>query len=228
MSNLSRRAFLGVSVGGLSALQGGRAALASFQFDPIGVSERLTVDRSSVLNFALFLQNMDDLGLTGVVTMTPVEGDLGSYAGGSLLLFPFNRGASGSNRQAFLPGRGAAGRLIATVPMTPAGLPPDEYFCNHVLKAPPQSFISFSVGAPLVNGAEKRPWYTNVDDIGNRSVGIGWTSSNLNHPWFAGSRWIPDSGQGNGRYWRARIVAGLHQASALMVSAIDSRSVVRS
>ena len=69
--------------------------------------------------------------------------------------------------------------------MAPGGLPPDEYFCNYVLKAPSRSFISFSVGAPFSHGAQKRVWHTNVDNIGGRSVGIGWTSSNLNHPWFA-------------------------------------------
>ena len=67
--------------------------------------------------------------------------------------------------------------------MTPGGLPPDDYFCNYVLKVPRESFISFSVGAPFVGSAQKQSWHTNVDDIAGHAIGIGWTSSNLNHPW---------------------------------------------
>jgi len=208
---LSGRSFFGLSIGGLSALHGQGAALSALPFDAIGLSQHTAIDSASALNLRLFLQNKATLGLIGLLSMKPVEGELGSYPEAALFLFPFKRNASSPDFQAFLPGRSAGEPLIATMAMTPGGLPPDEYFCNYVLKAPWQNFISFSVGAAFVRGAQKRPWHTNLDNIGG-CIGIGWTSSNLNHPWFAGSRWIPD--RGDGKYWRARIIEGVRQASA--------------
>jgi hypothetical protein len=219
---LNRRTFFGVSVGGLSVLHGQSAALAALPAGVFSLSSRATVEQASALNLRLFLQNKDTLGLTGLLSMRPVEGELGGYDRASLSLFPFKRAASNSDLPAFLPGRGAAEPVIATVAMTPGGLPPDEYLCNYVLKAPRQSFISFSVGAPFAHGAQKRAWHTNVDHIGGDSIGIGWTSSNLNHPWFAGSRWIPD--HGDGKYWRARIIEGVRQASAYQMLAFGGLS----
>ena len=214
MGDLSRRAFLALSAGGLSALCSHSTALAALRGEGSLLPPRQDVDSSNALNLRLFLRNRDTLGLAGVMSTRSVEGALGSYASGTLFLFPFNRGGSSQNVRAFLPGRDAAGGLIATAPMMPAGLPPDEYYCNYVLKAPRQSFIGFSVDTPHARGEETRPWRTNVDNIGNSSVSIGWTSSNLNHPWFAGSHWIPDGDVGDGKYWRARIIEGVRQASA--------------
>jgi hypothetical protein len=212
MTGLNRRTFFGVSVGGLSVLHGQSAALAALPAGVFSPPARASVEQASALNLRLFLQNKDTLGLIGLLNMQPVEGELMSYGRDALFLFPFKHAASNSDLPAFLPGRSAAEPVIATVAMTPGGLPPDEYLCNYVLKAPRQSFISFSIGAPFANGAQKRAWHTNVDNICGGSIGIGWTSSNLNHPWFAGSRWIPD--RGDGKYWRARIIEGLRQASA--------------
>ena len=217
MTGLNRRTFFGVSVGGLSALHGQSAALAALPSDAFGLPWQANADYASALNLKQFLQNKATLGLTGLVSMTPVAGELGSYAQATLLLFPFKHSAASPDLQAFLPGRSAVEPPIATVAMTPGGLPPDEYLCNYVIKLPRQSFISFSVGAPFAHGAEKRPWHSNVDNIGGGTIGIGWTSSNLNHPWFAGSRWIPDRGEG--KYWRARIIEGVRQASAVQVAA---------
>ena len=217
MRGLSRRAFLGVSVGGLSSLQSHGAVLAALPADVLGLSQRNSVDAASALNLSQFLRNKHAFGLTGLLSMRPVEGELGRYPDGSLFLFPFKHAASCPDVRAFLPGRSATDPPIATVALTHGGLPPDEYFCNYVLKAPREGFISFSVGLPFAHGAQKRVWHTNVDDIGGRSIGIGWTSSNLNHPWFAGSRWIPDSDIG--KYWRARIIEDLRQAAAVQVSA---------
>ena len=211
MRGLDRRVFLGLSVGGLSALAG-PYAIAAVSDAACAAASAAAVDHASALNLATFLQNRDSLALTGLVALRPVEAEQRQYADGSLLLFPFKRDAVDASAPAFLPGRDAAVPLIATVAMTPGGLPPDEYFCNYVLKAPWNSFISFSIGTPFARGAEKRPWHSNVQ-IGGNTVGIGWTSSNLNHPWFAGSRWIPDRGEG-GR-WRAHIVDGLRRLSAL-------------
>jgi hypothetical protein len=215
MGGLSRRSFLGVSVGGLSALHGQGMALAALASEAIGLPQRASPDYASALNLRLFLQNKETLGLIGLVSMRPVEGELGSYAQSTLFLFPVKLGMASPDLPAFLPGRSAVEPLIATVPMTPGGLPPDEYLCNYVLKVPRQSFISFSIGAPFARGAQKHNWHTNVADIGGGSIGIGWTSSNLNHPWFAGSHWIPD--RGDGEYWRARIIEAVRHASAIQV-----------
>ena len=216
MRGLSRRAFFGVSVGGLSALNAPRTALAAMQGGAIDLTPRANIDYASALNLNVFLQNIDTRGLVGLLSMNPVNGELCSYTAGALFLFPFKYDASTPEFPAFLPGPSAASPLIATLAMTPGGLPPDDYFCSYVLKTPHQSFISFSVGAPFVRGAQKWPWHTNLDGIGGSSIGIGWTSSNFNHPWFAGSHWIPDGG--NGKYWRARIIEGIRQAAAIQVS----------
>ena len=212
MGGLSRRSFFAVSVGGLTALQSQRGALAALPSDAIGLSQGANFAHANALNFKLFLQNKKTLGLIGLVSLRPVEGELDSYADGNLILFPFELSAASPDARAFLPGRSAAKPLIATVPMTPGGLPPDEYLCHYVLNVRPQNFISFSVGTPFSHGAAKREWHTNVDDIAGNSIGIGWTSANMNHPWFAGSRWIPD--RDDGKHRRARIIEGLLRLSA--------------
>jgi len=217
MTGLNRRTFFGISAGGLSALHAQSAALAALPAGLFNPPSRAFVEQASALNLRLFLQNKDTLGLIGLLSMKPVEGKLGSYGRDALFLFPFTRAASNSNLQAFLPGHSAVEPVIGTVPMAPGGLPPDDYLCHYVLNVPPQSFISFSVGIPFSRGAAKREWHTNVDNIGGASIGIGWTSSNLNHPWFAGSHWIPD--RDDGAHWRARIIEGLRQAAAIQVSA---------
>ena len=98
-----------------------------------------------------------------------------------------------------------AGALIATAPMTPAGLPPDEYYCNYVLKAPRHSFIGFSIDMSRCARSRKSSVaHALWTSPGTSPVSIGWTSSNLNHPWFEGSHWIPEGEDGDGRDWRAR------------------------
>jgi hypothetical protein len=149
--------------------------------------------------------------------MKPACSERGGYDAGALLLFPFKHAASGPGFPAFLPGSSAAAPLIEAAAMAPGGLPPDDYYCSYVLKAPRENFIAFSVGAPFAGGAQRWPWHTNVDNIRGRSIGIGWTSSNFNHPWFGGSHWIPDSG--SGKNWRARIVERIRHVAAIPVSA---------
>ena len=57
-------------------------------------------------------------------------------------------------------------------------------------------------------------WFTNVPKLADgKGVGIDWTSSNLNNPWFGGSRTIPSKDICNGAAWRKLIVDGLMQAS---------------
>ena len=46
-----------------------------------------------------------------------------------------------------------------------------------------------------------------------KPVGIEWTSSNMNRPWFGGSQWIPNTDNCKGNAWRALIIDGLNQAS---------------
>jgi hypothetical protein len=91
-------------------------------------------------------------------------------------------------------------------------LPPDEFFCHYVLQAPWQSFISCTLEMPIAREIGVWPWHSNVD-IDGATIGVRWTSSNLNHPWFAGSRWIPEND--DGQIWRARIIDGVRRAAAL-------------
>ena len=119
--------------------------------------------------------------------------------------------------------------------LDPKGLPPDELFVRTVLVAPWTSFIGFTVRPPFDNAAwidgdsntpseparfasdqALRPWRTTVDKLGaakTASVGIEWTSSNLNNAWFAGSQFIPADDTCGGNAWRRVIIDGLRQAS---------------
>jgi hypothetical protein len=178
----------------------------------IGRSRSVTFELSNALNLRLFLQDRTAVGLAGLMSMEPAEGGFERYPAVTLLLFPFRRHADGSARPAFLPGRDGQVRPVATEAMTTLGLPPDEFFCHYVLNAPRQSFIGFELSAAISAGADKRPWHNNIA-LGDDTVAVHWTSSNLNHPWFAGSRWIPDNE--HGKLWRARIIAGVRRAAAL-------------
>ncbi len=216
MGGLNRRAFFGISVGGLSSLRAQSVAMAAPLPGAVEFTRRANIDYASALNLDLFLQDTDRRGLVGLLSMTPVHGERGGYDAGALFLFPFKHAASSREFAAFLPGSSAAAPLVKTAAMTLGGLPPDDYYCSFVLKAPRQGFIAFSVGAPFTSGAQKWPWHTNVDDIRGRSIGIGWTSSNFNHPWFAGSHWVPDNG--SGKIWRARIIESIRRVAAIQAS----------
>lgn len=209
MNTPSRREFLAISVGSFCAVDSAGAAQVAFQ---VGTPVSARIIRANALNFQLFVQNRSTLGLTAIMAMRPVDGKLGSYPAGSMLLFPFNRDAASASERAFLPGSSASTPLIASVPMMTLGLPPDEYFCHYVLKAPWQSFISCTLDQPIAREIGVWPWHSNVL-IGHETVGIRWTSSNLNGPWFAGSRWIPESDEGN--VLRTRIIDGVHRAAAM-------------
>jgi hypothetical protein len=208
----SRRGFLATSAGGYCAIYSGNTALAALQIGSIESPVSLRISLANALNFRLFAQNRSTLGLTAVMAMRPVDGRLGSYPASSLFLFPFNRDATSARELAHLPGPEAASPLIKTAAMTTHGLPPDEFFCHYVLKAPWQSFISCTLDAPVVRDIGTSPWHGNVE-IGGTTIGIRWTSSNLNHPWFAGSRWIPESD--DGQVWRARIIDGVRRAAVM-------------
>jgi hypothetical protein len=177
----------------------------------------LTVDCASKRNFALFRQNTAYLGLAGAVSMTFVRGRLGSYQAGNLFLFPWLK----PKGQAFGPGK-VWGSVVPTSaslskpanPIPGSTLPLDDYFCNFVLQAPPTMFIGFAADVPFDKLEAKLGLYTNVDKLADgKPLGIDWASSNLNHPWFGGSRQIPGTATCNGAAWRKLIIDGLDQAS---------------
>jgi hypothetical protein len=215
MSTIDRRALLGASIGGLAVL-GNKAALAALQCATVNVPSRLTVDCSVARNLQLFLERENLFGLTGLVSMATFNGDLGSYVAGSMFVYPWlkskNQGrdlaAEMRHYQAFLPGP------IGANPLPNMGVPLDEQFCIYGLQAPPQDFIGFSIDVPRMAHA-KLPWYSVVDGVGKRTVGVDWASDNLNGRWFGGSRAIPGGSDCNGQQWRSLIVDGLRRAATM-------------
>lgn len=177
----------------------------------------LTVDCASRQNFKIFRQNSDYLGLVGVVSMTAVRGSLGSYEAGNLFLFPWLKPAgaklgAGKVWNAVVPTSATAFRQAD--PIRPA-LPVDEHFCTYVLKAPQRSFIGFIADSPYSTLEVQLGLYSNVKKLADgKPVGIDWASSNLNNPWFGGSRQIPETTTCNGSAWRALIANGLNLASS--------------
>jgi hypothetical protein len=219
MTGLDRRAFLGMSVGAVSMLRNPVTAAAQgpacvpggmAQFLPV----RLTVDCASRRNFQLFRKNPDDVALAGVVSMSFVRGKIGKYDAGSMMVFPWlkPKGRSREALPAAVPVNGL--QFVSAAPIPDATLPLDEYFCNYRLQAPTTLFIGFQVDAPYSRLEARFDWFSNVGLADGGGVGIDWTSSNLNHPWFGGSRFIPNKDTCNGPAWRKLIVDGLMQASA--------------
>lgn len=211
MKTPNRRAFLRISAGSLCAVPDGRPAAAALRIATTNIPLHARATFANGLNYRLFAQNREVFGLTAVMAIRPIDGKFGSYPTESLFLFPFKRGAAGANALAFLPDTDEGNPLLKIVPMTTHGLPPDEYFCHYVLRAPWQGFISCALDMPIAREISEWPWYSNVI-IGQGTVGIRWTSSNLNDPWFAGSRWIPEHDEG--AIWRARIIEGIRRAAA--------------
>jgi hypothetical protein len=219
MSDLSRRAFVEMSLGGAAACLS--PALAAAQQCVTGgmpafLPNVLTVDCASMRNFRTFRQYPDYLGLAGVVSMTFVRGHYGSYPAGDLFLFPWvkkkGQKLKGRTWPALLPIDGT--QVVNSSPIPNAALPLDEAFCRFRLEAPPASFIGFQVDTPVKKWEARWAWYTNVDKLADgKGVGIGWTSANLNAPWFGGSQWIPNTDACNGKAWRKLVIAGLNHAS---------------
>jgi hypothetical protein len=198
MSMLSRRAFIGASVGGLSVLRSAGAVSAVLRCEPISPPYRLVFDCSAANNLKLFLQNEDVLGLVGLVCVKPIRG----YAYGAFLL------------SAWLKPSDRPTKPFPNV-LRPIGIPIDEQFCVYGLRAPTSNFIGFLIDRPVSGTTEQLPWYSNVDNIMGGSVSIDWVSINLNQPWFAGSRWIPDDKTCDGMYWRALVIDALRRAAAM-------------
>jgi hypothetical protein len=214
-----RRAFLGMSVGAVSMLRHPLSAAAQTpacvpggmaQFLP----QRLNVDCASRQNFQLFRKNSGDVGLAGVVSMSFVRGKLGSYDAGSMIVFPWLK-PKGQNRAALpavVPVNST--QFVPSGPIPDGTLPVDEYLCYVRLQAPITMFIGFQVDVPYSQSEGRLDWFSNARLADGKGVGIDWTSSNLNHPWFGGSRFIPNKDTCNGPAWRKLIVDGLMQASA--------------
>jgi hypothetical protein len=221
MEPVSRRTFMGASMGALAAIQFPEAARATAPACVTGslpefTPNLVTVDCASQRNFRLFKQNTAYLGLAGVVSMSYVTGQWSSYSAGSLMLFPWlkPKGKALGSRDwgAVFPGK--INQSIAAAPIPDATLPLDEYFCWYVIGAPWTSFIGFTVDVPYPAAKTNNAWFSNIGKLADGStVGIDWTSSNLNRPWFGGSSWIPGSDTCNGNAWRKLIATGINQAA---------------
>ena len=220
MGNLSRRAFVELSLGAAAAASFAPAMASAQQCVtgglPSFLPNSLTVDCASQRNFSAFRQYSDYLGLAGAVSMTYVRGSYGAYPAGSLFLFPWlkKKGQllTGKTWPAMVPISGT--QVVNSSPIANAGLPLDEAFLRFKLQAPWASFIGFQVDTPYPASQAQRPWYTNVDKLADgNGVGIGWTSHNLNQSFFGGSRWIPNTEACNGNAWRKLILAAVSQAS---------------
>jgi len=212
----SRRAFVGASAGALSTLCLPSSVLAAAQcvsgqlpgFQPTALS----VDCASRRNYQTFRRNSNFVGLAGAVSMTFVQGSQGSYPAGNLFLFPWiKHKGKGKDFAACVPVN--ATHFVRTGAIPNATLPLDEYFCRLVLQAPWTSFIGFQVDVPYGELDAKWDWFTNAELPDHENVGIDWTSSNLNAPWFGGSNWIPKTEACGGAAWRKLIIAGLEHAS---------------
>jgi hypothetical protein len=216
MGGFDRRAFLGVSLGAVSMLRHPSSAAAQTtacvspgmaSFLPV----RLNVDCASRRNFQLFRKYPNDLGLAGIVSMSFVRGKYGNYDAGSMIVFPWSKPKGVSRTGAVLPTSKTL--FMASTPIPDGKLPLDEYVCNFRLQAPANMFIGFQVDAVYSKLEGRFDWFTNVKLSDGKSVGIDWTSSNLNNPWFGGSRFIPVDTTCNGAAWRKLIVDGLNQTS---------------
>lgn len=217
--HFSRRAFIGGSLVALGSLRHTVSAIAAPQCVtgslPGFLPSRLTVDCASRMNFRLFRQNSAELGLAGLVSMTYVRGNPGSYNAGNLFLFPWLK-AKGRARKIVWPSVAPADatQFFQASPMPNNYMPVGDYFCHVVLKAPASNFIGFELDTPFGQGRERLAWVTNVSKLADgKPLGINWTSSNLNRPWFGGNSCIPNSETCNGNAWRKVIVDGLNQAS---------------
>ena len=219
MAEIDRRTFVGLSIGGLSAIAMPSALHAQTPQCVTGslpafLPTVLSVDCASKRNFQTFRRFPDFVGLAGCVSMTFVRGSRGTYQAGNLFLFPWLKpNGQGKNVPASMPL--TATQSADAAPIPDATLPLDEYFLRFVIKAPWTAFIGFQIDNPYDATDAARDWFSNVDQLADGTgVGIDWTSNNLNGPWFGGSTWIPGTDDCQGQAWRNLVVAGLRQASA--------------
>lgn len=222
MSAIDRRSFLGASLGAAALTQFPTLAFAAPQCVtaplPPFLPTRLSVDCASKQNFKLFRQETANMGLTGVVSMTTVRGQYGTYPAGNLFLFPWLKPtglALGASRSWNCVVPTSATLSTAASPVPGTALPPDEFYCRLILQSPWTSFIGVMIDDPYSKADAKLGWLSNIDRLTDRKgVGIDWTSANLNGPWFGGSNYIGATDTCSGKAWRALIADGLMQASA--------------
>jgi len=222
MNSFDRRAFLRASAGALSAVSFPQIAFAQSACVTSGlapfVPNRLTVDCATRRNFAGYRKNAAYMGLAGVVSMSYVRGRWGEFPAGNLFLFPWlnKKGqalGAAKDWQTVMPT--SMTKFMTTKPIPNWQLPLDEYFLRYRLEAPLASFVGFRVDAAFNLQDSRRPWFTNVEKLADgKPVGVAWTSSNLNAPWFAGSRYVPKTDDCDGNKWRALILDGINQASS--------------
>jgi hypothetical protein len=227
MTTISRRAFVAgasaLSFASVPQLAAAQNACVTSGLPPF-LPNRLTVDCATRRNFLIYRRNPTYMGLTGCVSMTTVRGKYGIYPAGNLFLFPWLNAQGlafgvAKDWQTVLPT--SLTKYVAMGPIRGWTAPLDEYFCDFDLVAPWQSFIGFRVDAPFPGKTNPlRPWRTNVDKLADgKPIGIEWTSSNMNRPWFAGSQWIPPTDDCKGNAWRALIIDGINQASSGLCAA---------
>ena len=177
----------------------------------------LLLNCASHENFKLFRKYPDAVGLAGVVSMTVAKGAAATYGAGTLLLFPWLKPAGQrlfKSIPAYLPAGAAMAGTTSARTIAGATLPPDEYFCRSVLKAPWQDFIGFSVDAPVPHEKGTSAWRTTIPKLGDgQAVLVDWASANLNGAWFGGSSVIPSGAVCNGGAWRALILRAIDQVA---------------
>ena len=197
MSSLDRRAFLRGSATTLAMSQVPGIAFAQTCVTSGLQPSRRTASPSIAPRGAIlpFGAGTHVQGLAGVVSMSFVRGKYGEFPAGNLFLFPWlnKKGqalGAAKDWQTVMPRSLTA--MMTAKPIPNWRMPLDEYFLRYRLEAPWASFIGFRVDAPFNLQDSRRPWFTNVEKLADgKGVGVAWTSSNLNGPWFAGSRYIP-------------------------------------
>jgi hypothetical protein len=155
------------------------------------------------------------MGLVAVVNMTYVRTRYGAFEAGNLFVFPWLKPAGVALGSTKVWGSVIPVNLtqaISAEPIRGTALPVDDYFCNFILRVPTQ-FIGCIVDLPYSPVETRFAWFDNTKLGDGLSVGIDWTSSNLNNPWFGGSRTIPDTSECNGAQWRKLIIDGLYRTA---------------
>jgi hypothetical protein len=213
MVQLSRRDFV---VAGFATTAFGAAVphdvLAQAGCLSLYVPARLSVDCASRKNFSTFRKYSEFLCLAGVVSVTAVAGKYGKYPAGNLFLFPcLKPKAKSLPVHAYYPTSATESNVAGP---GPSGVAPDEYLCRSVLQASAAAFIGLEVHVPFDRDRARRVHFTNIDKLADGlPIGVNWTSSNLNGPYFGGSRMIPASDACNGAQWRHLILEALKDAS---------------
>jgi hypothetical protein len=169
----------------------------------------LTVDCASRKNYQQFRSAQDRVSLAGAVSMVNVKGKLGTYNAGSLFLYPVLKSARVGSLSlvALLP---SGHSTFVSGPLLPAGHNEESFLA--LLGVPSARFIGFLVDVPFDRWRASTARFTNGRLPDGTSIGINWTVSNLNRPWFAGSPTIPSNTTCNGTAWRKLITEGLKQA----------------